>query len=186
MTYSVRHALVLSYLVLAPALVAQIQPAPRAPFGIYAVVNVEQNINQQQPITPAALDAYFDSLYQSLLADAAIAGLTLQVHWDTLNPNPPGGANAYYWNYVDDAFNQAAAWNAANPAQAPKTIQLIVTAGFQTPQWVLNEIPSCDGLFQSPVQTPPSNCGSAMFTGFSEQGDGTVLPLPWNPVYQNA
>jgi uncharacterized repeat protein (TIGR01451 family) len=184
MTYSVRHALVLSYLVLAPALVAQIQPAPRAPLGIYVVVNVEQNINQQQPITPAALDAYFDTLYQSLLDDAAVSGLTLQVHWDTLNPNPPSGANAYFWNYVDDAFNQAAAWNAANPAQTPKTIQLIVTAGFQTPQWVLNEIPSCDGLFQS--QTPPSTCGLATFTGYSEQGDGTQLPLPWNPVYKSA
>ncbi len=187
---AIRNAAVLSFLMLIPALVAQAQPAPRQPQGIYTVVNVEQNLNQQQQsnpsITAAELDAYFNGLYQSLLEDGAVAGLTLQVHWDTLNPNPPTGANPYYWNYVDDAFGQAAAWNTANPTQTPKTIQLIVTAGFQTPQWVLSQIPSCDGLFQSPVQTPPSTCGSATFTGYQEGGDGTVLPLPWNPVYQSA
>ena len=91
MTYSVKHAIALSFLAVAPALVAQVEPAPRAPQGIYTVVNIEQNLNQQQQmnpsITPAELDAYFNSLYQSLLADSAVAGLTLQVHWDTLNPN---------------------------------------------------------------------------------------------------
>jgi hypothetical protein len=57
---SVRHALALSLLVLAPALVAQ--PTPRRPRGIYAVVNVTDNINQQTKanpsITPADLNAY--------------------------------------------------------------------------------------------------------------------------------
>ena len=106
------------------------------------------------------------------------------MHWDTVNPNPPGVANAYFWNYVDDAFSQTAAWNTQNPAQAPKTIQLIVMPGFQTPQWMLNQIPSCDGLFQTPVVTPPSTCGTATFTGYQEGGDGTVLPLPWNPCIQ--
>jgi len=185
---SVRCALALSFLVLAPALVAQ--PAPRRPRGIYAVVNVEQTVNQQQKanpsITPAQLNAYFDSLYQALLDDAAVSGLTLQVHWDTLNPNPPASPNAYDWSYVDDAFAQAAAWDVQNPAQPPKTIQLIVSAGFQTPQWVLDQIPSCDGLFQSPVQTPPGTCGKATFEGFTEGGDGTVLPLPWNSIYKNS
>ena len=144
----VRHALVLSFLVLAPALVAQvggsvgnqqpIPPAPRRPRGIYAVVNIAENINQQQKanpsITPAQLNAYFNHLYQDLLANPAISGLTLQVHWDTLNPNPPAAANPYDWSSVDDAFDQASAWSAQNPASAPKTIQLIVTPGFQTPQ----------------------------------------------------
>src|SRR3984957_16114241 len=36
------------------------------------------------------------------------------------------------------------------------------------------------------VVLPASNCGTATFTGFSEAGDGNVLPLPWNPVYKNA
>ena len=174
--------------VLTPALVAQ--SSPRRPLGIYAVVNVEDNINTQTKanpsITTAQLDASFNALYQSLLENPAISGLTLQVHWDTLNPNPPGAANAYFWNYVDDAFSQAAAWSTQNPSLAPKTIQLIVTPGFQTPHWMLNQLTSCDGLFETPVVTPPSTCGTATFTGYQEGGDGTVLPLPWNPVYKSA
>jgi uncharacterized protein (TIGR03437 family) len=188
MVCSVRHAVIVSFLLLEPALVAQ--TALRRPRGIYAVVNVEGEITRQQKanpsITSAQLDAYFDSLYLNLLNDPAIAGLTLQVHWDTLNPNPPSAANAYFWNYVDDAFAQAAAWDAQNPSGTPKTIQLIVTPGFQSPQWILAQIPSCDGLFQTPVATPPSTCGTATFTGFQEGGDGSVLPLPWNPVYKTA
>jgi hypothetical protein len=154
-----RLAFALSFLALAPALLAQ---TPRAPRGIYAVVDTEVLIMQLQTanpsITTAQLDAYFNSLYKDLLSNPAVSGLALQVHWDWLNPNPPGAANSYAWNIVDDAFNQAAAWDAQNPAQAPKTIQIIATPGFNSPQWVLDQIPSCDGLFQSPMVTPPSNC----------------------------
>ena len=124
------------------------------------MVNIEENVNQQKKanpsIAPVELNAYFDNLFQDLLNNPAISGLTLQVHWDTLNPNPPTATNPYDWSYVDDAFNQASAWNVQNPAKLPKTIQLIVTPGFQTPQWVLDQIPTCDGLFQSPRQTPPA------------------------------
>ena len=138
---------------------------PRRPFGLYAVVDVSNEIAALQAtnpsITAAQLDAGFNNFYQNLLGNPAVAGIAVRPHWDTLNPNPPETANAYYWNLVDDAFNQAAAWNAQNPAKAPKTIQLIVTPGFQSPQWVLNQIPSCDGLFQTPVVTPPSTCGTA-------------------------
>src|SRR5580658_5965790 len=173
-----------SFLVLAPALVAQ---PPRRPRGIYAVVHTENLINQQaSSITTVQLDAYFNSLYQDLLSDPAVSGLTLQVHWDRLNPNAPPAANAYAWNIVDDAFNQAAAWDAQNPGQAPKTIQLIVTPGFQSPPWMLAQIPSCNGLFQSPVQTPPSTCGTVTFKGYNEATDGNVLPLPRNPFYKSS
>jgi uncharacterized protein (TIGR03437 family) len=182
--------LLLGVLLLGPPLEAQTQPAPRRPLGIYAVVDVENEITALETANPsltvAQLDAGFNSFFQGLLSDPAISGLAIRPHWDTLNPNPPGTANAYYWNLVDDAFSQAAAWNAQNPASAPETIQLIVTPGFQSPQWILNQIPSCDGLFQTPVVTPPSTCGKATFTGFSESGDGDVLPLPWNPVYKSA
>jgi uncharacterized protein (TIGR03437 family) len=188
MRSAARDAFLLSFLLLGPALTAQAQPS--TPRGIYAVVNVEDEINRQtkanSSVTNAQLDASFDSLYQGLLANPAVSGLTLQVHWDTLNPDPPASPAPYFWNYVDDAFNQAAAWNAQNPAQTPKTIQLIVVPGFQSPQWILNQIPSCDGLFQTPVVTPSSTCGTATFTGYQEGGDSTVLPLPWNPVYKSA
>src|SRR5690242_14309391 len=173
---------------LTPALEAQVRV--RRPRGVYSVVNIEDNISQQkraQPsITPASLHAYFGGLFQDLLGNPAIAGLTLQVHWDTLNPNAPASANAYDWSYVDEAFDSVAAWSVQNPGKVPKTIQLIVTAGFQTPQWVLSQIPSCDGLFQSPSQTPASACGKATFKGFHEKGDSDELPLPWNPFYKGA
>ena len=156
-----------------------LQAGLRRPRGIFAVVRVEEYIKQFQKGNPSKLDSQFDNLYQSLLSNPAIVGLTLQVQWDTLNPNPPSSTNAYDWSSVDDAFAQAS-------ASTGKTVQLIVTAGFQSPQWVLNQIPSCNGLFQSPVQTPPANCGKATFQGFSEAGDSTELPLAWNPVYKSA
>jgi hypothetical protein len=187
MSCSVRYILSLSFLALSPALAAQ---TPRLPRGIYAVVDTEVLITEQQQanpsITTAQLDVYFNGLYQDLLSNPAVSGLTLQVHWDWLNPNPPGAANSYAWNIVDDAFAQAAAWDAQHPAQAPKTIQIIATPGFNSPAWVLAAIPSCDGLFESPVQAPPSNCGTAIFKGYTENNDGNVFPLPWNPYYKSA
>lgn len=142
----------LGLFVLSPALIAQVRPR-----GIYSVVDVENEIATLQAanpsITASQLDAGFNSFYQHLLSNPAVAGLAIRPHWDTLNPNSPGTANAYYWNLVDDAFTQAA-WNAQNPAQTPKTIQLIVTPRFNSPAWLLSGIPSCDGLFQTPVVTP--------------------------------
>jgi uncharacterized protein (TIGR03437 family) len=176
------------YFSLVPMLLAQ--ETPRRPRGIYSVVSVEDAINQQQiadpSVTSAQMDAYFISLYQALLADPAISGLTLQVHWDTLNPNPPGAANSYFWNYVDDAFAQVAAWNTQNPKAAAKTVQLIVSPGFQSPEWMLNQLTSCDGLFATPVQNPPDTCGRVTFTGYLEKGDSSQFPLPWNPTYKSA
>jgi hypothetical protein len=105
--------LVLCFLILAPAFLAEGQTSPRRPRGIYALVNIAENINQQRKANPSAdLNAYFNHLFQDLLGNPAISGLTLQVHWDTLNPNPPAAANPYDWSFVDDAFNQASAWNA--------------------------------------------------------------------------
>ena len=110
---SFKPAFALCFLILAPAFLAKGQTSPRRPRGIYAVVNITDNINQQRKANPSAdLNAYFNNLFQDLLGNPAISGLTLQVHWDTLNPNAPGSANTYYWNYPDDAFTQAAAWNA--------------------------------------------------------------------------
>jgi hypothetical protein len=185
---SVRLVLVLSFLLLAPLLVGQ--PSPRRPRGIYAGVNIEENIKKAQAanpsITPAELKAYFVNLYQDLLGNPAVSGLALWVNWYALNPNPPTAANPYDWTYMEDAFNQASAWNARNPTKAPKTIQLVPLPGFQTPQWLLAQIPSCDGLFKSPVQTPPKTCGKATFAGFVEGRGVRELPMPWNPLYKSS
>ena len=90
------------------------------------------------------------------------------------------------WTYIDDAFAQVSIWNVQNPTQAPKTIQFIVTPGFNSPPWMLNELTSCDGLFQTPAQTPPSTCGKVTFLGYQETADGSVFPLPWNSTYKSA
>jgi len=184
MSWSVRHALLVCFLVLAPAL------AQRRPRGIYAVVNVTEQIanaaNANPSITPAQLEAYFVNLYQQLFANPAVSGIVIYENWMRLNPNAPPAANAYDWTYMDDLFTQAAAWNAQNPALAPKTIQMVVPAGFQTPAWVMSQVPSCDPLFQTPSTTPASNCGKATFSGFVEGGGVRELPMPWNSVYKSA
>jgi hypothetical protein len=169
------------------------QPSPRTPRGIYAVVAPAKEIEEFRKANPKSTTAqlYQDlaSLYSALLGNPAVSGLTLQVHWDELNPNPPespANVATYNWTVVDLAFTAADSWNMQNPSGVPKTIQLIVDPGFQSPQWLLDQIPSCDGLFEKGVNTPPSTCGEVTFKGYSEPTDGDVLPLPWNAVYKNA
>jgi len=181
---------------LTPILLVPILMAQSRPRGIYAVASVENEIAALDPnktLSQEQLDAGFDGFYQGLLEDPAIAGLALQVHWDTVNPNSPNPHGLlkvpYFWNYVDDAFSEAALWNQQHPLTAPKTIQLIVMPGFQSPPWLLSEkmIPSCNGLFHTPKsEGPPSDCGTVTFTGFAEQTDGDTYPLPWNSVYKSA
>jgi len=151
----------------------------RRPLGIYAHVDLTLLIKGQEKNN-------LDNLYQGLLANPAISGLVVGIHWDLVNPAPPSSPQAYDWSYVDDVFNQVSMWNQKNPSQAPKTVQFIVSGGFNSPPWLLDQIPSCDGLFQSPRQTPPSNCGKVTFTGYFEPADGPVLPLPWSSVYKSA
>jgi hypothetical protein len=172
---TIRTAFVLSFLALAPALVAGVvpsQPDPRRPRGIYGKVKITEYINQSH----TAADLH--SLYQDLLNNPAISGLALQIQWDTLNPYSPTnttGQNPYDWSYLEDAFTLATA--------AKKTIQLIVTPGFQSPSWVLDQLDSCDGTFPA----PPKTCGKVTFAGFTEPTGGKViLPLPWDPTYKTA
>ena len=184
----VRRALVLTFLVLTPPLSAQ--QASRRPRGIYAAVNIAENIKKEQAanpsITPAELKAYFVNLYQDLLGNPAVSGLALWVNWRALNPNPPAASNPYDWTYLDDALGQASAWNVRNPTKDPKTIQIVPLPGFQAPEWLLAQIPSCDALFRSPVQTPPSTCGKITVAGFVEGKGVRELPLPWNALYKRS
>ena len=87
------------------------QPLARRPVGIYAHIDLSDFIKDngkknssgtttdkgkssttptdkgKTSTPPSDLDAQFDSLFQSLLANPAISGLTVGVHWDTINPN---------------------------------------------------------------------------------------------------
>jgi hypothetical protein len=161
------------------------QHTPNKPLGIYAKVDISAEILKNSGMTAAQLNSYFNGLYLEMLQNTAVSGLAIQAHWDTLNPNPPGSAKPYDWTYLDDAFAQVWLWNWQNPNLPRKTIQLIITPGFQSPPWLLQLLPPCDALFSG--GTPASNCGSANFAGFGpEEADGTVLPLPWNRVYKSA
>ncbi len=168
------------------------QTSPRRPRGIYAVVDIDTSAEDQQSsnpsITTAELHTYFINYYNQLLANPATSGLAIQVGWARLNPDSPATSSTPYdWSWLDDAFSTTTAWNSQNPTAPPKTIQVSLFPGYFTPSWLLNQIPSCDGLFQSPPVTPPSNCGEATFAGFGEPHDNlSVLPMPWNPLYQSS
>ncbi len=157
-------------------------PSPHRPLGVYAKVVLSDVI---KPNPNADWNSYFDCLYWNLLSNTAISGLALQVNWDLVNTAP----NVYDWRYVTNAFNQVSNWNSLNP-QTPKTIQFIVTAGFNSPQWVLTNIEStngsCDGIFSGAGCTICTNCGTVTFIGYDENADGNVLPLPWNQIYRSA
>ncbi len=157
---------------------------PRAPQGIYARIDISDYINDHNPvIPPSGDDPDMIALYDSMLRNPAISGLALIVHWDFAQPNPPPAA--YNWDYVDAAFMEAAKYG--------KTIQFIVTAGFNSPRWLWDStqptgLPSCDGLFLNPPQPAP-NCGTVTFNYYSTKTDQDgnnqtlVLPLPWNTTY---
>jgi len=149
----------------------------RRPLGVYAKVDVEDAIKGYPGSgtpSPTQLHSYLRALYADLLANPAISGITVGMHWDNIQPSE----TTYDWSYLDDAFDDAIA--------ARKPVQLIITPGFDSPQWLLAKIPSCDGLFSS--GTASADCGSVTFEGFPQEqhSDNNVLPLPWNGVYKAA
>ncbi|HLK63745.1 MAG TPA: hypothetical protein VKU19_09910 [Bryobacteraceae bacterium] len=154
------------------------QSTIRRPLGVYVKIDVETAIagypGSGTPTT-AQLHSYFQSLLASLLGNPAISGVNIGQRWDNIQPT---SAAAYDWSYIDDAFTAATA--------VRKTVQLILTPGFDTPAWLLKQIPSCDPLFSS--GSAAADCGKVTFLGYPEQAraDGNVLPLPWNSIYQAA
>ena len=156
-------------------------PALRRPVGVYAKVIISDIVKADPN---ADWDSYFNTLYATLLANPAISGLTLQLHWKLFNPAP----GIYDWRYIRDAFDQAALWISRNPLALPKTIQFINSPGFNSPSWVLDSVRtadgSCDGLFVGQKSALEKNCGVVTFIGYNENADGDVLPLPWNATYK--
>ncbi len=150
---------------------------PRFPLGLYAKIDIKSEMTSHPTLLGTNFENYLKGLYTDMLSNPAVSGLAIQAHWDLLNPNP----GDYEWSLLTDAFNQAAT---SNP---PKSIQLIITPGFQSPQWLLDELPSCDALFGTALPLPaPSNCGRVTFTGFHEAHDSDQLPLPWDTTYKTA
>ena len=173
-----------------PQAVAQ---ANRQPLGVYAHVVIEDLLKQCSGPPPAA-HRCLRNVYARALADPAMAGLTLGAHWDHIQLSDPacivtqtcapGTVDGYDWSYVDDAFLEA--------TSAHKSVQVIITPGFDFPPWLAAKIPPCDGLFTVGIVIVPPDCGTVQFQNFpedqrSDQINGHfVLPLPWNSLYQTA
>jgi hypothetical protein len=161
--------LALNFLLLAPALIAATPIGPPGPInpphklhGIYADVNIDQYLKKDT-------ESYIlSNVYPAILGNPAVSGIVLYETWSRLNPNVPYAlATPYYdWTLLDGAFNAAATWNSANPIKPPKMIQLVITPGFNSPQWVLGSIKNtCDFLFTGKSAPAGPKCGKATFTG---------------------
>ena len=167
------------------------QPAPpRQPMGIYVIPDLDECIAHTNHT-----DECITNNITTLLNNTAISGIAAMVRWNDLSLSyPPGSTNSIVrtndWSILDDIFGAVENWNSNNLTSTPKTVQLGVIPGFWTPQWVLNNLPSCDPMFAT---NPPdanlvtNTCGCATFLN-SEGASNTnaLLPLPWNSYYQNA
>ena len=143
-----------------PILAAPGPGSPRQPRGIYAVV-----LDNDQRSYAATID------------NPAISGLFLYFHWATLEPKQ----GQFDFTRVEEAFKIADSKH--------KTIQFALIPGFWTPQWLLDELPSCDAWLASggKTGTAPPKCGKATFglnEGRALKGQVHDLPMPWNPVYK--
>ncbi|MGB9031881.1 MAG: hypothetical protein WCC27_17290 [Acidobacteriaceae bacterium] len=161
----------------------------RKPLGVYVHLDIE-DAQSRYPgpgtSTPAEMHRYLRGLYAGLLSDRAISGITAGMHWDHIQlagplcafsrSCPAGTVDGYDWSYLDDVFAEASA--------AHKTVQLLITPGADSPPWLMDAIPSCDGLFSAAATAPP-DCGKVTFANFPEEGhtDSAIQPLPWNLLY---
>lgn len=176
------------FLLLAPTVAAGV---PRSPLGVYAVVNVNEYTTVYLKSHPGGdVETYLSTIvFPDLLDNRAVSGIVLYETWAQLNPNAPSSPKPYDWSLIDDLFTAVANWDSANPSFPPKTVQLVILPGFNSPPWLLDEIPSCVPLFYGVYV---ASCGTITFTGFKEGGvvDGKpvtqTLPLPWNSTYKTA
>jgi hypothetical protein len=165
------------------------------PMGIYAVAQIADKITTAKSVANSTLttDQALTNYFSFVVANPAVSGLLIMVKWKDLEPTE----GSYLFNYLDDAFDAIDAWNAANPSAPPKTLQLVVTPGFNSPDWLFADMDaaigtgspgsgSCDGLFQTPALPVSSSCGYTNVFQETESGKPTYmpLPLPWNSVYK--
>jgi hypothetical protein len=199
------NACLVMFLVCTNLLQADDSTTIRKPLGVYAHVDITEAIQSyscgnkpchHQP-TPEQLHSYLRGLYAGLLANQAISGLTVGIHWDQIQKSGPAcvfshscapgteHTGGYDFSYLDDVFAEVK----ANPDR--KSVQLIITPGVDSPPWLLANIPSCDGLF-SPTQQAPADCGTVTLSKFPQdqrsdpKGGPWVIPLPWNWRYKLA
>jgi hypothetical protein len=202
---------------------------PRVPMGIYARPSLDSTVVDTQRSTGNTSltracpnpgpngtidDAAVIKYLTTLLDNPAVSGLSPEITWCILNPGNPGpdpahpAKGAYQWKPLDDVFTAVDEWNSKHSDRVPKTIQLIILPGFNSPDWVFSDITahscglyqgmslcigSCDGLFKqslspfNPPPKPPQQCGytSLFWKVESAPVEQIPLPLPWNPTYKS-
>ena len=162
---------------------AQSLPNNRYPLGIYA-----RYAASCSPMKNQTLDQCINAAAAALLMNPVISGINAELDWNDLNPS----MGVYDWSELVDIFTAVDAWNQANPAMPRKTVMLDVNPGFHSPQWVFNNLVSCDPMFNPATMTAnpskvPSTCGYATFLeSESANPQPLPLPLPWNPFYKSA
>lgn len=138
-------------------------------------------------LQPDPTDKVLVRYFEALLDDKAISGIAPLIGWVDLNPTKE---DEYTWNYLDDAFKAVNHWNSSHPTERPKTLQLMVSPGIQSPPWLFDELRSCDGLFMSlsPSEPVAHDCGytTLFFEGEGASPQQIPLPMPWNSRYQAA
>jgi hypothetical protein len=150
-----------------------------APKGIYVIVMMPYLITQAQSAATSlgvTSDAALTNYFTLLLNNPAVSGLLLTAPLRTLNPNDPTPTSSpYSWNSIDDAFTAIDNWNGSNPTLPPKTLQLVVNPGFNSPNWIFNHLDSCDGLFLNPhpAKLPSSSRG---YTDIFLETEGALRP----------
>lgn len=184
----------------------------RGPMGIYVNVLLSTALTQaRKVVSPSGklslheaklVDKALTNYFGYLLDNPAVSGLFLQAQWQDLQPSDPGSnplkpnPDSFYFNYLDDAFNAIITWNKANGSKPPKTLQLDVTPGFNSPltlntlqqpgsDWLLNYLSSCDFLFGAAVPMS-SSCGyTTIFYRTENIPEIQIpLPMPWNLAYK--
>ncbi len=157
-------------------------PAPRGASEVASVQKVgpaQKVPGQNSPREPRGIYGVVLAKlpYTATLDNPAVSGLLLYFQWAALEPKE----GQFDFSAVEEAFQAAEARH--------KTIQLALIPGFWTPQWLLDELTSCDGWLDSGRKTGPAppQCGKATFglpEGLALKGRMHELPLPWNPEYK--
>ncbi|MFH0894810.1 MAG: T9SS type A sorting domain-containing protein [Bacteroidota bacterium] len=130
------------------------------PRGIYAVIAADEY-------------GYDTTVINQVLANPAVCGITIRQRWRDVEQSEGN----YDFLKINDAISRASALN--------KTVQLIIVPGFYTPDWVLNQIDSCEDDLISPPPIP-SFCGKLkMKVPYGiDSGDTLWFPLPWDSLYK--
>jgi hypothetical protein len=148
----------------------------RRPQGLYARVNPTALITHEGDWT-----GYFTCYFAGLIENPDISGIQLALQWRDISSGPRAEDND--WRYSDAAFNAVHEWNGRHPDNR-KSIQLIVTPGFESPDWLLEKLASCDSFIAN-NSSMPFACGKITIEGYKEAGNtATIWPLPWDPTYK--